>query len=204
MSTDFSVKSGVLTGYTGPGGDVVIPESVTQIGESAFSDCSGLASITIPRGVTHIGDSAFEDCSDLTCITIPEGVTHIGAHAFEGCSGLKSITIPEGVTDIGICAFCGCSDLSRITIPKSVMHIGSGAFGDTALYDDASMWESGVLYLGNHLIEAKVDKLIGSYAIRPGTVCIGDGAFSGCTSLTDVEFIEGLVNIGGDAFSIAP
>lgn len=65
--------------------------SVTTIGNSAFSSCSGLTSITIPDSVTTISTSVFFDCSGLTSITIPNSVTTIGERAFIGCSGLKSI-----------------------------------------------------------------------------------------------------------------
>ena len=83
--------------YTGP---VTIPErvtydgatySVTTIGDYAFSDCTGLTSVTIPSSVTSIGKSAFSGCTGLTSVTIPNSVTEIGDMAFEGCTGLKKI-----------------------------------------------------------------------------------------------------------------
>ena len=94
----------------------VIPAdgSVTSIGSSAFSVCSGLTSVTIPDGVTKIGSSAFSGCSGLTNITIPESVTSIGWGAFFGCTGLTSVTISNGVTSIGAWAFENCTDLTRI------------------------------------------------------------------------------------------
>ena len=104
-------------------GDVVIPSSVTNngttysvtsIGDAAFSDCSGLTSVTIPNSVTSIGKWAFISCSGLTSVTIPNSVTSIGEGAFEGCSGLTSITIPNSVTSIGEWAFWGCSGLTSI------------------------------------------------------------------------------------------
>ena len=57
---------------------IIIGDSVTTIGNSAFSDCSSLTSVTIPNGVTTIGDNAFENCSSLTSVTIPNSVTTIG------------------------------------------------------------------------------------------------------------------------------
>ncbi len=65
--------------------NTIIPESVTSIGSSAFSGCSGLTSITIPNSVTSIGESAFFNCSGLTSVTIPNSVTSIGYYAFQGC-----------------------------------------------------------------------------------------------------------------------
>ena len=70
-----------------------IPASVTEIGDYAFSGCSGLTSVTIPASVTIIGSYAFSGCSGLTSVTIPVGVTEIRGNAFSGCSGLTSVTI---------------------------------------------------------------------------------------------------------------
>ena len=89
-----------------PTGTVTIPTTlggkpVTSIGDSAFSRCSGLMSVTIPNGVTNIGYNAFSYCSGLTNVTIPDSVTSIGRSAFFGCRGLTSVMIGNGVTTIG-------------------------------------------------------------------------------------------------------
>ena len=108
----------------------IIPNdgSVTSIGNSAFSGCSGLTSIAIPDSVTSIGNSAFSGCGGLTSITIPDGVTSISKWAFYNCSGLTSITIGNCVTSIGNSAFSGCSGLTSITIPDGVASISKWAF----------------------------------------------------------------------------
>ena len=108
--------------------NTVIPNSVTSIGEGAFSGCYGLTSITIPNSVKSISDYAFVNCSGLTSITIPNSVKSIGRGAFQGCSGLTSITIPNSVTSFGNYTFYGCSGLTSIIIPNSVRSIGSHAF----------------------------------------------------------------------------
>ena len=72
----------------GVNGDVVIPNSVTNIGSCAFAGCSGLTSVTIPDGVTSIGDYAFYGCSGLTNVTIPDSVTSLPSSAFEVCERL--------------------------------------------------------------------------------------------------------------------
>ena len=109
--------------------DYEIPNSVTAIGDYAFSDCVGLTSVTIPNSVTAIGDYAFY-CSGLTSITIPNSVTAIGTAAFSNCSGLTSVTIPNSVTAIGNYAFYRCIGLTSITIPNSVTAIGRSAFAN--------------------------------------------------------------------------
>ena len=109
---------------------LIIPNSVTTIGDWAFADCSSLTSITIPDGVTTIRDHAFYSCSSLTSVTIPDSVTTIEHWAFADCSSLTSITIPDGVTTIEDKAFYDCSSLTSVTIPDSVTTIDNQAFAD--------------------------------------------------------------------------
>ena len=68
--SDFQIENGVLVKYTGNGGDVVIPDGVTSIGNEAFYEYSSLTSVTLPDSLTSIGDSAFYNCSRLTSITM--------------------------------------------------------------------------------------------------------------------------------------
>ena len=71
----------------------MIPNSVTSIGNSSFSGCTGLTSIIIPDGVTSIGEKAFSGCTGLTFINIPNGVTDLGNNAFESCSSLAKVEL---------------------------------------------------------------------------------------------------------------
>ncbi len=94
--------------------NTAIPNSVTSIGDKAFSGCSSLTSIIIPNSVTTIGNDAFEGCSGLTAVNIPNSVTSIGNRAFSNCSSLTSIMIPNSVTTIGDDAFSDCPSLNDI------------------------------------------------------------------------------------------
>ena len=108
--------------------NTIIPNTVTAIGESAFCDCSSLASVTIPSTVTSIGNDAFRGCSRLTSVTIPNSVMLIGNYAFNSCQSLSSVTIGNSVTSIGEGAFGFCIRLDSVTIPNSVTSIGNIAF----------------------------------------------------------------------------
>ena len=108
--------------------DLVIPNSVTTIGNYAFRECSSLPSVTICNSVTSIGDYAFYNCTGLTSVTIPNSVTNIGDGVFYYCTGLTSIIIPEGVNSIGSSAFYNCYRLETVYLPASITYIGSRVF----------------------------------------------------------------------------
>ena len=93
-------------------GEVVIPDSVTEIFDEAFLGCEKLTRIEIPDSVTKIGDSAFKGCTGLEWVGLPNSLVEIGASAFEGCEKLGSIEIPKSVTKIGRRAFASCADLT--------------------------------------------------------------------------------------------
>src|SRR4051812_21145258 len=133
---NYTTNSGTITitGYTGPGGAVTIPDTinglpVTEIGDSVFYYSVSLTSITIPKNITSIGVYAFFSCTSLGSITIENGLTSIGDRAFESCTVLTSVIIPESVAKLGSRAFNSCGNLSSVTIGKSVASIGEDAFG---------------------------------------------------------------------------
>ena len=112
-STSFNVN--ILDNIWEDGkGEIFFDGPITYIGESAFSWCKNLKSITIPNSVTTIGNSAFWDCENLTSITIPNSVTEIGEDAFRFCYNLTSITIPNSVIEIGDAAFRSCENLAEV------------------------------------------------------------------------------------------
>ena len=164
--------------------DLVIPNSVTSIGNYAFWVCSGLTSVTIGNSVTSIGDNAFDGTAwynnqpdglvyagkvaykykgtmpNNTNIVLEDGTLGIAGDAFSYCSGLTSVSIPNSVTSIENSAFFGCSGLTSITIPNSVTSIGYDAFYNC----------SGLT----------------SVTIPNSVTSIGEYAFDGCNALSSV------------------
>ena len=108
--------------------DIIIPNSVTSIGEHAFRNCNSLINIHIPNSVISIGDSAFSGCESLTSINIPNSIKTIGVNTFEHCNSLTNIQIPNSLISIGDSAFRRCESLTSINIPNSVKTIGVNTF----------------------------------------------------------------------------
>ena len=139
---------------------IVIPDSVTSIGDYAFYNYHNLSNCTIGSGVTSIGNNAFAYCSVLTSIVIPDSVITIGSYAFTLCKSLTSCTIGSGVTSIGEGAFASCTGLTSIDIPDSVTSIGGGVFSSCSI--------------------------LTSCTIGSGVTSIGDNAFYLCSSLRSI------------------
>ena len=197
-------------------GELVIPDSVTSIGEYAFLGCSGLTRITIPNSVTSIGSGAFSGCSGLTSITISSSVTSIGNYAFSGCSGLARITIPNSVTSIGSSAFYDCSRLESITLPFVGAQLngtenthfgyifGASYSSNNSRHVPSSLKtviisNSGVTSIGKSAFEDCSG--LTSIIISDSVTSIGYAAFRGCGGLTSVTIGNGVTSIGDWAFS---
>ena len=160
--------------------EVVVPESVTTIGDYQLIGCTSLSSITIHSGVTSIGERAFYRCSNLESVTFAEGskLTSIGSSAFYYCSSLTSIEIPSGVTSIRERAFYGCSNLESVTFAEGSQLTSIGNFA----FSSCSKLESVTFAEGSQLIS------------------IGSSAFNDCSSLTSISIPAGVTSIGDHAF----
>lgn len=109
-------NSCTITGYMGSGGDVVIPNGVTTIGNGIFQFKTSITSVVIPDSVTTIGDNAFDQCESLKTVTFGTNsqLTTIGGSAFSFCPMIESISISDSVTSIGKNAFYYCNSLSTV------------------------------------------------------------------------------------------
>lgn len=189
---------------------VIIPDSVTIIGSSAFESCASLSSISFGTGLTTIRDSAFRFTA-LTDLVIPDSVTSIGNNSVRQCTSLVSATIGSRVATIGSNAFGGCTSLQNITIPSSVSNLGSGenVFDNctsmTAINVDVgnATYSSidGVLFnkLQTMLITCPSGRT-GSYTIPNGVTGLGPYAFYTCGRLSSVSFSNSVTSLGfGDS-----
>ena len=178
--------------------NIIIPDSVTRIDNFAFENCSSLTSITIPNSVTSTGSGVFYGCSSLTSITIGSGMTEISDNSFNGCSSLTNIAIPDSVTSIYTSAFEGCSSLTSITIPNSVTSIYGSAFKDCSrlmsiiIPDSVTSVEEYVFQNCSSLM---------NITIPDSVTRISPQAFSGCSGLKSVTIGNSVTSIDGWAFS---
>ena len=207
--------------------NLIIPNSVTNIGDYAFYNCSGLTSVTIPNSITFLGERAFDGCSSLTSVIIGNSVTSIGDYAFHDCSGLTSVNIPNSVTSIGESAFRNCSGLISVTIPNSVTSLGGWAFsgcssltsvnignGLTSLDQYTFYGCSGLIFVAinsNAIVSAprttnnSFERIFGSQVqecvIGDDVTSIGESAFASISDLNKLTIGSSVSTIGKKAFS---
>ena len=185
----------IITGYTGSGGAVVIPDMtnglpVTGIAGSAFENKTSITSLALGTNITSIGDAAFRWCYGLTNVMLGIKVASVGEYAFYGCSSLGSVTVPSSLTSIGSLAFA-CINSS----PGSLKAINVDANNPVYCSVDGVLFNRST----NTLIQCPVGRA-GTYAIPDSVISIGYGAFYYCASLTDVTIPASVTSIGALAF----
>ena len=203
----FNITDNVIIGLTELGHEqsiIVIPASVTSIGDRAFRAAS-LTTITFEQGsqLTSIGRDAFWDATNLTSITIPASVTSIGDGAFLNATSLTTVTFEQGsqLTSIEEAVFANARRLTGIIIPASVTSIGRRAFDCATNLTTVIFEEGSQLTSIGHSAFGGATSLTG-ITIPASVTSIGEGAFYSAASLTTITFEQGsqLTSIGHSAF----
>lgn len=181
--------------------EIVIPSTITAVGENAFTNCgklkyneqdgalylgnesnpylilveakdTSISKCTVNEKTVAICSDAFYNCGSLQIVNIPNSVKSIGARAFYNCSRISVINIPEGIDFIGSETFYNCLSIEKVTIPASVITISPSAFS-------SCKGLTNVTFAKNSLLTS-----------------IGNSAFSTCTSLKSITIPKGVLNIG--------
>lgn len=176
---------------------IIIGDSVTTIGNSAFIHSNGLTSVTIGSSVRTIGSGAFEGCSSLASVIIPKSVADIRARTFADCHNLTSIIIPNSVKTIGQATFCNCRKLTSVTIPNSITSIGCNTFSSCYSLTSITI-PNGVTFIG---CWAFFNSGLTSVTIPNSVATIEERAFSLCSNLASVTIPSSVTTIGVGAFA---
>ena len=170
--------------------------------------------------VTAIGTSAFSGCTGLTSVNLPGSLTTINAHAFQGCFGLQGISLPESLTAIGDSAFMSCGGITSLTVPAALTTLGENALKDlygltTLAWNARNCYTNGSLNFGSSRLTTVTIgegvQTLPNYFVHATSITsidfpsslksIGYGAFWGCNKLTSLVIPEGVEYISTYAFS---
>ena len=224
----FTIVNGVLTAYSGYQSKVVIPDGVERISNDVFYDSESRAiihEVVIPNSVTSIGDGAFQNCKGITSLTIPAIINFNFNTSFSGCTSIShfkltgtgnmpnyamntyqytpwyissnagteiSIEIDEGITSIGSNEFRLCSNLTSLSIPNSISTIYGGAFYKCGKLTGKFVIPDGMTSIGSDTFYG-CGKLAGEVVIPNSVTSIGDGAFQNCKGITSLT-IPAIIN----------
>eukprot|EP00035_Acanthoeca_spectabilis_P037551 m.45953 g.45953 ORF g.45953 m.45953 type:complete len:937 (+) comp8701_c0_seq1:353-3163(+) len=200
---------------------IVIPNSVTLVGDDAFLSCPSLTNVTLGNSVATIGNSAFFNCTSLRNIAIPDSATSVRGSAFGRCSSLRTILVGRQVpqldnsfcfncnaltsvtiqptsvlTRIGRSAFENCGALTAIALPDTLQSIDNAAFDDVGL--TSLRIPDSVTALGTAILFRAAS--LTTVTIGNGVTLIPTSTFEQCGSLASVVFPSGLTSIAGGVF----
>ncbi|UTC85675.1 leucine-rich repeat domain-containing protein [Treponema denticola] len=177
------IEGTVLKTYTGekPSGILHVPESITEIDQYAFFECTGITEVYLPESLTKIGMYAFKNCEGMRKLVLGKNLTHIGYGAFDSCKNLEGkLEFPSDLAEIGASAFSQCSKLSALDFSKCTKP----------------------LTIGNNAFEAY--GITGTVQFPASLASLGEGAFWNCNKVECFDFYlcssPPLTAIGSDAF----
>ena len=176
---------------------VSLPESLKEIGDSAFSNCTGLEEICLPEGLEKICNHAFSGCTNLKWLDIPNSVTDIESYAFYNCASITSFTYPASLTNSGWNLFEGCSSLSEVIIPEGIKKIAASTFSNLPNLKTVSLPQS------LEVIEENAFNYCENlrFVIVPNNVSeIRSGAFANCDNLRYVTIGSLKCEVDTDVF----
>jgi uncharacterized repeat protein (TIGR02543 family) len=202
-----SIPTYAFYGYLG--NDITLPEGITSIANSAFTNCSNLQQITLPQSLETIGNYVFSGCESLKSITIPKNVVSVGTYLFgfnsstysnSACTSLESVSILGSLANNAVATtnnmFKGCTALKNVTFGENTPLLAAMFNGCTALE---------TITLNENVTRIYPSTFMGCTALKSinleNITAIGSSAFSGCTSLANIVLSNELTSIDSSAFN---
>ena len=207
--------SAVITGYTGPGGDVSIPAdlggaAVTAIGAEAFRGNNSLARVTLPATVTELGDYAFFYCRSLTSVTLPDSLQVVGRNPFAACESLAELSVSPDHSSLAL----RDGVLYSLQDRRLVACLMTREKGPCAVADGTKIIGASAFYLCDSLTGLTLPDTVTSIGKAAFYQCgslrgldlpdsvsyLGEGAFNGCRALQSLRCPADVTEIGRSAF----
>ena len=187
--------------------EIELPDTITEIGDSAFKSCKNLNKVIIPESVTKIDGDAFAECSGLIDIKMHEGINTIGSRAFYKCDRLLDIVIPDSVEKIEFEAFRGCDKLENIKLSENLTIVGYGVFGDCKSISKIEIPKSlkkfdGTWGRGTNLSYGAFGGCsnLKTVNFEAGSTIVCAALFMGCDGIEEIELSDTITEIGDSAF----
>jgi len=178
---------------------VILPDSLKEIGNGAFSGCLNLTTVVFPDSLKAIRGSGFSRCAKLKNIFLPDQLKEIGESSFDGCSNLQKVLLPENLVSLGKRAFADCISLTEINIPKKLLTLSEELFyrciklKKVHLFPNITTFKKGVFY-GCESLEVDVNFIPSSIQRIP------DELFYNCKKIKQLVLPETLVQLGKSSF----
>ncbi len=177
---------------------VYIPNSVLNIGASAFENCLRLTDVRLPGSLELISESLFRGCFNLSSIEMPRIAKTIDDYAFADCANLTEVTLPGNLYRIGYSAFANCEKLNRIEVPGSVNEIKDAIFSGCVNLREVQVSGANVRFISNSMFEGCTS--LSEITLPERIVEIGEKAFFGCENLKKIDVPDTLESIRKNAF----
>lgn len=179
--------------------ELSLPESLKEIGSSAFSGSAISGNLVLPENLNKIGGWAFRMCQNLTgSLTIPKNITTLDMYTFEWCGLNGTLTLPEGVKEIKEYAFAYNGFKGELNLPKNLLHIGDNAFVSNS-FNGTLVFPSELVSLGKEVFSG-CWRLSGIVEVPENILTLPSRLFAGCTGIEGVKLHKDVEVIGAYAF----
>ncbi|MCQ2083959.1 MAG: leucine-rich repeat domain-containing protein [Bacteroidaceae bacterium] len=191
-ATDYLVTSvGDYAFSSSDAHSIILPQTISQIGQYAFSGCKNLESIIVPSGVTELGTSTFHS-SGVSSVSLPSALKQIGSACFRDCQNLISVDVPQSVTEIGNGAFSNCTSLETVRLPDGPIEIGAEAFKNCTSLETVRLPDS-LFEIPRRCFEDCVS--LSDISLPKCLYFIDVNAFARCVSLKEICIPESIAGI---------